>query len=375
MRAALFGTGTATVEIGDRTITVDFDYDLEEFGCGIGSLGMEAEDGEEISDAEEAAVLAEVERQLTDRAQGMQAATKQEVEGIKLEALRTIMGGGSIKDMDPFKREKLGTEGISSVLAFEKSWNSGSNESDPATYYKLSMMSGEELHSMGPDLIDYAGKLSKEDLKGFIDKAGNSARGEDAAKRSTDLSRTQIVTSTQNMLGLDPSKTPADAERMAAFNRALDVKINGFIAANGGKEPDGTQMQAMADDLMMKGNLDQWGKDPEKRAFELTPGEIDNFYVADEYSDIPAELTRPGGVIPRGYSTIWRSVRADSDPDEGEAVAFYNDMMRVKAGGAPTPPDELAARIRQGLAQTTGAMPSDDQVAAFYREWIIRATK
>lgn len=311
-------------------------------------------------------LLAEVERQLTDQAQMKQTAQKADQEQIKTDIFRSIVEGGTVKDFDPLKREQLGPDGVKSMLDFESSWNRESNESDPSTYYKLSQMTGKQLHELGPNIVDFASQLSKADLKSFIDKAGTFAKG-GAAARSTDQTRTQIITSAQSILGLDPNKTPADAVTMAALNRALNTQIEAHVETSG-NEPTGPEMQKMVDDLIVQGKVkgSGWLSDDTKAAFELTPDEKVRFTPADALDDIPQEALP---TVAQGFNKIW-----NVNPDETAAIDFYNDLARVKLGAAPPPPAQLEPRIRQGLAQHLGRMPTSEEVAAFYREWIIKAT-
>lgn len=319
--------------------------------------------------ADNPSLLAEVERQLTDVAQSRTMEAKAQEQQIKTDIFRSIVNGGKVKDYDQSALQVLGGEGVKSMLEFETAWNKESDETDPATYYKLSMMTGEELHKMGPDIVDYASKLSKTDLKAFIDKAGLAARdGGSAAKRSTDLTRTQIITNAQDILGLQPAFRTEDAKKAAALNRALDDKIGAYIEANGGREPNGVEMQKMTDELLIEGKVKNsgWVSDATKREYELTPEEMANFAVADAIDDIP-EDKKP--IVAQGFRKIW-----GIEPDETAAVDFYNDLYRVKLGAAPTPPAPLESRIRQGLATTLGRAPTAEEVAGFYREWIVRAT-
>jgi soluble lytic murein transglycosylase-like protein len=314
-------------------------------------------------------LLAEVERQLTDKAQMSTAAQKAQETQLKTELFRTIVNGGSVKDYDPLALASS-PDAVKSMLEFESSWNRGNNESDPATYYQLSMMDGKQLNDLGPNIVDYASKLSKADLKGFIDKAGEFAKTGGLASRATDQTRTQIVTSAQNILGLDPNKRPADAVRMANLNRAFDTQIGGYIETNG-KEPDGTVMQRMMDDLLLEGHVKkEWSRDPAARVFELTPEDRNNFYTAETIDDVPADA-RP--VVAQGASSVWSLPPGQAVPEE-MAVSFYNDYKVVQLGGAPTPPEAVSPRIAQGLANALKRMPTAEEVAAFYREWILKAT-
>lgn len=319
-------------------------------------------------------LLAEVERQLTDKSQMSTAALKAQETQLKTDLFRTIVGGGHVRDLDPSVLA-ASPDAVKTMLEFETAWNKESNESDPAVYYKLSMMDGKELHDLGPDIVDYAKDLSKADLKSFIDKAGQFAKTGGAATRATDQTRSQIVSSAQNILALDPSKRPDDAKTMATLNRALDVQINGYIERVG-KEPDGTAMQKMMDDLLIQGHIKKdWARDPAAVAFAVPPEDRGNFYAASTISDVPPDALP---VVSKAAASVWQ---LPPDPDgtvrvpEDMAVSFYNDLVVTKMGGAPTPPDKLYSKIADGLARKLGRVPQQAEVSAFYAKWIARAAQ
>jgi soluble lytic murein transglycosylase-like protein len=320
--------------------------------------------------ADNPSMLAEVERQLTDESRMRENKSKESTAAATLEVFRGLMAGKNVADFDPLMLEKIGPEGVSKMLTLEgKLKPGGDDKTDDATYYKLSQMSDTDFASY--DLMTVADKLSGADMRSLADRQREMKRGNNAGKRTTDQTRTQVISSAENILGLKPSQNPEDASTMATLNRALDTKIAAFIEGNGGKEPGGVEMQKMVDDLLIEGHVtDRYiggilTSKRQLRAFEATGEDRDNFTAAVDLDDIPDDA-RP--MVATTFNKIWKQA-----PNEEAAVDFYNDMQRVQLGGAPTPPPALDARIRQGLTRTLGSVPTQDQVDAFYREWIIRA--
>lgn len=311
-------------------------------------------------------MLAEVERQLTEEYRMRGNAQKGEVDNTTLEVFRGLMGGKKVADFDPLQLEKIGPDGVSKLLTLEGKLKPGADDkTDDGVYYKLSQMDPKEFQDT--NLIEFADKLSGDDFRKLADRQATLKRpNTTAGQRATDLTRTQIVSNAQDILALKPNERPADATTMAALNRALNGKIAAHIEANGGKEPDGDTMQKMVDDLLLTGQLPvAWGPDKTRRMFELTPEELGQVEVVDSFESIPAE---EHGRIATTFKKIYQV-----DPNEDAAVDFYNDLARVKLGAAPMPPATMATTIRQALAGKLNRKVEDDEIATFYREWIIRA--
>ena len=320
--------------------------------------------------ADDPAMLSEVERQITQDYKITAARQKQDLDTAVKGAFREIMGGTKVEDMDKSVLLKLGPEKVNKLLTLEKKFgpDGDDDETDNLTYYNITRMTPEEFAKI--DLMDYAPGLSRADLRKLADKQAANSRDETGAKRSTDRTRTQIVSNAQDIMGLNPNKKPADAERMAALNRSLDEKIEAFIQANS-KEPSGVEIQAMVDEMLIEGELRQWGLDPEKRLFELTPEEASRFMVegktVESFEDIPTEAH---GEVAKTYQKIFKVA-----PNEDEALDLYNDIARIALGASPEPPRALKKRIEQGLLQRLGRRPTPEEVANTYRAAVVRASK
>lgn len=334
------------------------------------SMGSEAAWLRQAEDryADNPAMLAEAQRQIRAEWAFRDATLKQELVDLQKEAFGEIIGGKSVSDLDPLMLQKLGPEKVSTLLTLESKFRKGADEdkTDDAEYYRISKMSPEEFGRY--NLLDSSAKLSGADLRSLADRQREILQPKpSAAKRETDQTRAEILRNAEDQLALKPDEKPADAEKLAALNRALNGKIAAFIETNK-KEPTGDEMQLMVDDLLIKDTATggMFGGEG-KRFFELSPEERANFAPADEYEDIPAELVAPGGLVPR----MFRNINGD-DPTKEQAVDLYNDLRTVQLGEMPAPPDDVSSRIKQAFATKKGRPATADELRAVYSEWLRR---
>lgn len=321
--------------------------------------------------ADDPAKLAEAERQINIEAGKATAASKADVDAVKKDVLRSIMAGGSVKDYDPQSLEKIGHEAIGGLMTFETNWQTGkAGKTDPATYLELSQMEPADFAKV--NLMDYIGKLGVEDFKKMAnDQAAYNRDG--AGKLSVGRTRNEIVSDAQKILALETSgknksANQENAVKMVALNRAVDGKIQEYVE-NNKKQPTGIEIQKMVDDLIVQGKVTNNSifPDTKRYAFELTEGENNVFAPAQTFEDVP-EQVKPQ--LATTFRKMW-----GINPNEEAAVGFYNDMVRVNLGGSPTPPKDIMPRIKQGLMQRLGRAATDDEIAAFYRKWILATTE
>ena len=220
--------------------------------------------------------------------------------------------------------------------------------------------------------MDYIGKLGVEDFKKMAnDQAAYNRDG--AGKLSVGRTRNEIVSDAQKILALETSgknksANQENAVKMVALNRAVDGKIQEYVE-NNKKQPTGIEIQKMVDELIVQGKVTDNSifPDTKRYAFELTEGENNVFAPAQTFEDVP-EQVKPQ--LATTFRKMW-----GINPNEEAAVGFYNDMVRVNLGGSPTPPKDIMPRIKQGLMQRLGRAATDDEIAAFYRKWILATTE
>ena len=317
-------------------------------------------------------LLAEVQRQIKNDWNTKQATQQAQVDSLKMEVFRGIMNGQKVRDFPPALLEQIGAEGVSSLLTLESKFEPGnSDKTDDRTYYQLTMMDPADFAEV--DLLSYAEKLSATDFQKFADRQAELLRGGDGVGQVVGMrTRSQIMSDTVALLGLEPTKNQDDARSVATLERMLDDKVRAYAEANNGKSPGAPEIQEMVDRLILEGTIDGSGAlgglfgNDRKMVYQLTPDELNRFTVANTVNDIPAE---DQAVVARAYRGIWGET-----PGEAGAVDFYNDMVRVSLGAAPTPPDALKTQILQALAQRLGRRPTEEEIANTYRRMIQSAT-
>lgn len=309
-------------------------------------------------------MLAEAERQITSMhkqgVDGQEAMVKQIKQGLLTNLLQN---GQSPRDADPQMLATIGAENVKQLFSLEDDIKSGgSRRTDDATYIELVNMAPAKLRDV--DLMTYAPRLSREDLQKFANTQADLRRGSSAAMQSAMQTRTQIMSSTAAQMGWKESNT-SDATTMSQLNRRLDLEIAAHVERTG-KQPNGMEIQEMVDGLMIQGKTEFWRSDTSKMVFQVPPEELSTFYAANNFEEIPPAARETVG-------QTFRNLRGFS-PDETSAVDTYNDMIRVQAGGSPTPPADLAAQIRQALNREFGRLPTEEEIATAYRKAILRAS-
>lgn len=320
--------------------------------------------------ADDPDMLAEAERQITATSKQLQGGQEEAIKAMKQSLLTDLLQNGkSPREADPQALAMIGTENIKQLFSLEDDIKGGgTRRTDDATYIELVNMNPAELRNV--DLMTYAPRLSGEDLKKFANMQADLKRGNTAAMQSSMQNRQQIVTATANVLGLQPSKTPADAETLMALNRRLDVEVAAHIERTG-QQPNGQEIQAMVDGLMIQGKktggfFGVGSSGTKDRVFQVPTEELSNFYAASNYSEIPPAAVNQVGQTFRNIFGIM--------PDETSAVDTYNDMIRVQAGGSPVPPESIAAQIRQAFTRDQGRLPTATELSTAYRKIILRAS-
>jgi hypothetical protein len=362
---------TSTIEIADDA------PDASALYTSMSTPFSVAEDSGDVSDwiaqaredyKDNPTLLAEVERQIKLEATKKDAAHKKQITEMTNEAFREILNGKRVDELDPNVLQALGPTGVKSLMGLEGKFDgSGGDVTDDATYYELTQMDPEDFANV--DLMTYAPKLSGADFRAMANKQkAYKTKGSEVA-RATDLTRTQITTNAQQMLGLQPTRRTKDAESMATLNRAMNAKITAFMAMNNGKEPTGDEMQAMMDELLIKGEVSNAFINDDARVYELTPEKAAKFMVegqtVENFEEIPIEAHNE---IATSYKKIFRA-----NPDEKQAIRFYNDVARISMGANPLPPDSIRKVIEQGLLQRLGRRPTPEEVANTYSAAITKS--
>lgn len=320
--------------------------------------------------ADDPDMLAEVERQITNTKKESDAATKEQVEGIKRGLLQGLLvNGQSPRDAEPSKLAAIGAEGVKQLFSLEDDMKQGGARiTDDATYIELVNMTPEQLKNA--DIMTYAPNLSRPDLQKFANMQAEYRRGNSAALRSATQTRQQIVSNAAAMTGLD-AKGAENAMKLSALNRQVDLEIAAYVERKG-EQPDGIEIQKIVDGLIMRGKktggvFGIGSSGTTKRIFELAPEEVNNFYAASGIDDIPQEARPKVSAV---FKTVYQMTE---NPDETTAVNMFNDMVRVERGGSPMPPSALATQFRQAFTRKANSVATDEDLMKMYRMAILEA--
>lgn len=224
-------------------------------------------------------------------------------------AYETIIGGGSIQDLDVDTRIALGRTEMSGLMALERAWNAGVPPStSPTAYTELRLMQANEpqqfrqLVATGGLIRDYADKLSQADMQSFID-AGTKPQSDITRAASSTLMT--VADRQMEAAGIDtsPKSGSDDAENLAAMQTRLLRWQDAFIEKEGRAptqtEIDGRVRQELVEVVTGKG----WGDGEWKRTMRLyevdfegmTTSEDDDLTLADLENNITERAMTIGG--------------------------------------------------------------------------------
>jgi hypothetical protein len=187
--------------------------------------------------------------------------------------------------------------------------------------------------------IDLREKLAageKVNLKAYTEKVGgaqmeqlldiqSAASKPGTAKQDSMLTDEGRISTALTGMGVDKSKDPDTA---AKFSIEVDRRVRALSASKGDKPVTPDEKQKIVDGVSLdKVFVDEWGRDPEKPLFQLTPDELKKAYVTVGGKNIPvasvpaadrAEIIR--GRRARGLSTTEQSVvetyvKANKNPE------------------------------------------------------------
>lgn len=184
-----------------------------------------------------------------------------------LSATNIIEKGGSYDQIPPAMIARMP---LSHRSALRNYATGKDHETDLKTYYDLKTQAATPAlrdQFLKTNLLDYADKFSKSDLKEMMNLQAGLRTNDGKAEKALDgfRSDSQIVTNTLQEAGIK------DEEQKALFMRKADEQA-ALFAKQSGRKPTNEEMQTITDRLMMKVVTDRgflW--DSKKRAFELKP--------------------------------------------------------------------------------------------------------
>lgn len=184
---------------------------------------------------------------------------------VQKEAWAQVIGGKSVKDLEPSLLQKLDPSYVSSLYAYEdKIEKDGKIDQDWEAWYQFNRMPDDELRNM--DVYkEYRLRLDDE----HFDKA--VARQKDLLKEGGGASSAGMRTSTQIVDATLKGADITDNAKIGKFESAFDKQVQNYTQING-KPPNSTEMQKIADRMLIDRTEDTWGWDSTVLQYEQDIG-------------------------------------------------------------------------------------------------------
>lgn len=238
------------------------------------------------------------------------------VESAQLKEKKTEAVGlaqnGKFDEIDPGVLADLGGAMTETLRKISSQARRGAPQiSDPKIENELNQMPPEELEKA--DLLNpkYLNGLSASRHTSWLDTQGRLVREKDPAQRTALRTRSQIVSGDLKAAGL-----AKNTDAVALFNRRMDEEILA-LEQRTGKKAQPQEIQAISDRLLIAGEVVGSVIDPDKRFFQVEPGE--DFFISD-VDEIPqAQMTGFKGALERFLG------RPASDD---EVVDEYNSYLK-----------------------------------------------
>lgn len=304
------------------------------------------------------ALLRVADAQATAQRDSEAAATKQG-------AWDFVTQGNSPSKLPPELLSRLDPSFVNTLYAFEANQKSGGPTTDWQAYYEATRKSQEDL--IATDIYtEYRNKLADAEFQKLITLQqeavkAQQGRDHDAALLSGTRTRTQIVDDIAASQGWNP-KNRDNAKSMAEFNRQLDTRILGEQALLK-RELNATEIQDIADKLLIQDQYDGWGWDSSRNAMTATAEQKDTFVAADDWTEVQPDDQK---VLIENYENNFGTL-----PNDEVAVDLYNRAFRVWLGAKPDGPDEEKAPLRSALEARLRRQLTDAEFERAYGKFLL----
>lgn len=292
--------------------------------------------------------------------------------GVTNEAYRHVLNGGSVYDIPPdaFSAiEEFNPRVIDQLANLEDRKAKGKDiKSDPRYYAHFSLMPDEQFKDV--NMVEYADKLSRQDLEKFIDRQKKVIDTDAAPDNSGLLTRKETVTAALAGMGLNLNdhKDQTNAGRAGLFIQRVDQEIEAFKSAHQGTEPRGKDLQEIIDRLKTPVNAADWtggnkylfemgtADQNEARRESLLPpvGDAERLTAATKLEQVPAPALK---TIAQNIKTLRGEL-----PKPDEAIQLYNDALTISTGRLIDPPSDKLLQLKTGLRTVLGREPTQDEI-------------
>lgn len=288
-----------------------------------------------------------------------------EAAAVKQGAWDFVTQGNSPSKLPPELLSRLDPGFVNTLYAFEANQKGGGPTTDWQAYYEATRKSQEDL--IATDIYtEYRNKLADAEFQKLItlqQEAVKAQQGQDhdAALLSGTRTRTQIVDDIASAKGWNP-KNIDKAKTMAAFNQQLDARILGEQAILK-RELNATEIQDIADKLLIKDQYDSWGWDSSRKAMTATAEQKDTFVAASDWTEVQPDDQKT--LIDR-YEREFGIL-----PTDDTATDLYNRSFRVWLGAKPDGPDEEKIPLRDALETRLKRKLTDTEFERAYAKFLL----
>lgn len=326
------------------------------------NLGLWLQQAQTIADPTE---RSQVEQMLRLEAANRDAANEAAVNKLKQTAWETTING-SVRDLPADIISQLNPEFVSQLYTYESHKTSGKMPMDWKSWSSVMSMPEQELAKVDA-YTEYRNKLDDahfDQLLKLQKEAQNKLSGKsyDQELLANTRTRSEILKDVFASTGWSDQKSSSyNPANIAKFNELMDQRILGEQAARG-KALTATDIQDIADKLLITDKYDGWGYDKNDPAFKIT--DPTNYVAATSWDGVQADDQKT--LIER-YQRTYGSV-----PDQETATDYYNRAMRVYLGGKAEGPEEEKAAYRSAIEQKLNRTLTNEEFDTYYGKYLLK---
>lgn len=273
---------------------------------------------------------------------------------------------GSVKDIEkrPELLSRLEPAFMNTLYSYEANRAKGGPVTDWKAYYQATRMTPEEL-ARADLYTEYRNKTADAEFQKLIslqEEARKKLEGKqyDASLMANTRTRSQIVDDIAGQQGWNP-KTSKGLEALAQFNKILDERILGEQELLG-KPLKATEIQDIADKLLIEDRRDNWGWDYSRNAMQAMESP-DDFVAAEKWDEVQDDDKT---TLIDTFASRFRK-----EPTQEEAVDLYNRGFRVWLGGKADGPDEEKKLVRSSLEATLNRQLTETEFERYYGQYLL----
>jgi soluble lytic murein transglycosylase-like protein len=282
---------------------------------------------------------------------------------VKQSAWDHVIQGGRVNDLTPDILSRLEPSFVSGLYTYEANRASGNMPMDWEAWATIPV---DEKELVRIDPMEYRNKLDDEHFDRFLTmyrEAQKKVQGQayDESVLGGARTRAQIIDDIAVEQGWSGASNTSGKKALAVLNRELDRRILGEQQTLG-RSLTATEIQDIADKLLIEGEVKGTLWDPDTRAIDAEdPNEFTAVTEWEEVQDDDKQTLQ--SYYEREFGRL---------PDQDTAVDLYNRAMRVWLGGKPSGPEEETETLRSALETRVGRRLTDEQFEKAYAKYLLR---